>query len=202
MVFVDTPATDDLRDENKRIRFRLSCHCEAAGRGNLPVQCLIRKRRRLPRRLTAPRNDSGRRYLAGETLQGKKSPASEEVRISARTPVGEGHDPPDQAGESRCRSGVTMHRDQPTSLGNYPTWSAGSVTPPYRLKKSPVSGETGDFLGSEVAEKTFIYSRSPTPRTMGCLPPQCEQFSRRASRLSAGRGRSRRRRPASRPQPR
>ena len=90
--------SDDLRDENKRIRFRLSCHCEAAGRGNLPVQCLIRKRRRLPRRLTAPRNDSGRRYLAGETLQGKKSPASEEVRISARTPVGEGHDPPDQVG--------------------------------------------------------------------------------------------------------
>ena len=68
-------------------------------------------------------------------------------------------------------------------------------------QKIPRFRRNGGFPWFRSCRKiTFIYNRSQTPRTMGCLPPQYEQFSRRASRLSAGRGRSRRRRPASRPQ--
>ena len=110
--------------------------------------------------------------------------------------------------------------------------NAGDGVPYEIVKNSPVSGETGDFLGSEVqinrirsaarphvswsdsnrttnrflvgdaAKQNCQSAPQPDPTYHVGLLPQCEQFSRRASRLSAGRGQSRRRRPASRPRPR
>jgi len=48
-----------------RTAFQRACHSEAEGRGNLPApQCRLQhSRRRLPRRLAAPRNDSGGWWL-------------------------------------------------------------------------------------------------------------------------------------------
>ena len=79
----------------------------------------------------------------------------------------------------------------------------GVMTPPYRsttrLKKAPVSEETGAF---HIAYRDAPPQPDHTCFTRVTISKICDSLAVGLTDLSAGRGRSRRRRPASRPQPR